>query len=60
MADIGDILRINLSNPSAVKTASILDLKLVQVFARVSLATPPALSSLDQILEFVVRLCIDP
>jgi hypothetical protein len=56
------ILRINSSNkiPSAVKRASILDLKLVQAFARVSLAKEPhhLLHLLDQILEFFVRLCI--
>jgi hypothetical protein len=50
-------LRINVSNKTAVSSEDSLDLKLVEAFARVP---HHLLHLLDQILEFVVRLCIDP
>jgi hypothetical protein len=52
----------NKTIPSAVQRAPILALKLVEAFARVSLARDPITSFifLDQILGFVARLCSDP
>ncbi len=45
-----------------MKRALIMDLKLMQAFARVSLAKGPhhLLHLLDQIVGFVAKLCFDP